>query len=166
MADVLHALSDPQRLCIVRSLAEDSTPRRCGSFDLDITKSTLTHHFRVLREAGVIAQEEVGTSKLTSLRREDLVGMIRVALEDERWSGPVNGTAPEPVTNRELSHALAHVLHRPSLLPVPGFALGLLYGEMAEIVTTGARVMPAKALVLGYDFRHPELDEALRSALG
>ena len=48
---------------------------------------------------------------------------------------------------------------------MPGFALGLLYGEMAEIVTTGARVMPAKALVLGYEFRHPELDEALGSAL-
>ena len=48
---------------------------------------------------------------------------------------------------------------------MPGFALGLLYGEMAEIVTTGARVMPAKALVLGYSFRHPTLDEALRSAL-
>jgi NAD dependent epimerase/dehydratase family enzyme len=92
--------------------------------------------------------------------------MIRVALADERWSGPVNATAPEPVTNREFSHALGHALHRPSLLPVPGIALSLLYGEMAEIVSTGARVMPAKALVLGYDFRHPELNEALRSALG
>ena len=107
-----------------------------------------------------------GNQYVSWIHREDLVGLIVTGLEDERWSGPVNGTAPEPVTNRELSHALAHVLHRPSLLPVPGFALGLLYGEMAEIVTTGARVMPAKALVLGYDFRHPELDEALRSALG
>ena len=86
-------------------------------------------------------------------------------LQDERWSGPVNGTAPEPVTNRDFSHALGHALHRPSLLPVPGSPWGCCYGEMAEIVTTGARVMPAKALVLGYHFRHPELDEALRSAL-
>jgi uncharacterized protein (TIGR01777 family) len=107
-----------------------------------------------------------GAQYMSWIHREDLVGMIRAALEDERWSGPVNGTAPEPVTNREFSHALGRALHRPSLLPVPGFALGLLYGEMAEIVTTGARVMPAKPLVLGYDFRHPELDEALRSALG
>ena len=107
-----------------------------------------------------------GGAQYTSwIHREDLVGMICAALDDERWSGPVNGTAPEPVSNREFSHALGHALHRPSLLPVPGFALGLLYGEMAEIVTTGARVVPAKALVLGYDFRHPELDEALRSAL-
>ncbi len=107
-----------------------------------------------------------GNQYISWIHREDLVGLIVAALEDEQWSGPFNGTAPEPVTNRELSHALGHALHRPSLLPVPGFALGLLYGEMAEIVTTGARVMPAKALVLGYDFRHPELDEALRSALG
>jgi uncharacterized protein len=106
-----------------------------------------------------------GSQYMSWIHREDLLGMIRVALEDERWSGPVNATAPEPVTNREFSHALGHALHRPSLLPVPGIALSLLYGEMAEIVTTGARVMPAKALVLGYDFRHPELNEALRSAL-
>jgi DNA-binding transcriptional ArsR family regulator len=69
---LLHALSDPQRLRIVRLLAEDSAPRRCGSFGLDITKSTLTHHFRVLREAGVIEQQIDGTAKLNSLRREDL----------------------------------------------------------------------------------------------
>ena len=106
-----------------------------------------------------------GQQYMSWVHREDLVGMICAALQDERWSGPFNGTAPEPVTNREFSHALGHALHRPSLLPVPGFALGLLYGEMAEIVTTGARVMPAKPLVLGYDFRHPELDEALNSAL-
>ncbi len=107
-----------------------------------------------------------GEQYMSWIHREDLVGMIRVALRDERWSGPVNGTAPVPVRNSDFSHALGRALHRPSLLPVPGFALGLLYGEMAEIVTTGARVMPAKPLVLGYEFRHPELDEALRSALG
>jgi hypothetical protein len=107
-----------------------------------------------------------GEQFMSWVHREDLLGMICAALADERWSGPVNATAPEPVSNREFSRALGHALHRPSLLPVPGFALGLLYGEMAEIVTTGARVMPAKPLVLGYDFRHPELHEALRSALG
>ena len=72
LAAVLHALSDPQRLRIVRALAEDPTPRRCGSFGLDVTKSTLTHHFRVLREAGVIERQIDGTAKLNSLRREDL----------------------------------------------------------------------------------------------
>jgi NAD dependent epimerase/dehydratase family enzyme len=91
--------------------------------------------------------------------------MMLAAIEDERWSGPINATAPEPVTNAAFSSALGRALHRPSLLPVPGFALRALYGEMAEIVTTGARVVPAKPLVLGYDFRHPQLEPALRAAL-
>ena len=69
---VLHAFSDPQRLRIVRRLADSDSACACGTFGLDVTKSTLTHHFRVLREAGVIRQELVGTSKLNWLRREDL----------------------------------------------------------------------------------------------
>jgi DNA-binding transcriptional ArsR family regulator len=69
---VLHALSDPQRLAIAVALAADGTPRRCGGFGLPVTKSTLTHHFRVLREAGVIRQDEEGTSRLNRLRRGDL----------------------------------------------------------------------------------------------
>jgi len=72
LATVLHALSDRHRLSIVRTLAETGAPRRCGDFGLTVTKSTATHHFRVLREAGVIAQQEDGTAKLNSLRREDL----------------------------------------------------------------------------------------------
>ncbi len=91
--------------------------------------------------------------------------MMLAALDDERWSGPVNATAPEPVTNRAFSKVLGEVLGRPALLPVPGLALHALYGEMAEIVTSGARVMPAKALVLGYEFAHPQLEQALRQAL-
>jgi DNA-binding transcriptional ArsR family regulator len=75
---VLHALSDPHRLQIVRALAGSATPLRCGSFGLPITKSTATHHFRVLREAGVIEQFPDGTARLSSLRREDL---------DERFPG-------------------------------------------------------------------------------
>jgi DNA-binding transcriptional ArsR family regulator len=72
LASVLHALSDPQRLRIVRILDEDPTPRACGGFGLEVTKSTCTHHFRVLRDAGVIETREQGTSRLNSLRREDL----------------------------------------------------------------------------------------------
>ncbi len=96
----------------------------------------------------------------------DIFGIVRAALGDERWSGPVNATAPEPLTNRELSHALGRALRRPALLPVPGLALRALYGEMAQVVTSGARVLPAKPLMLGYEFRHPHLDEALSAALG
>jgi uncharacterized protein (TIGR01777 family) len=106
-----------------------------------------------------------GRQYISWIHAEDLVGMILAAVEDVRWSGPINATAPAPVTNRDFSRALGEVLGRPAVLPVPGAALRLLYGEMAEIVTGGARVMPAKALVLGYQFRHPQLEEALRSAL-
>jgi DNA-binding transcriptional ArsR family regulator len=69
---VLHALSDPQRLRIVRELARSETPLACGSFALDISKSTRTHHFRVLREAGLIEQRREGTRKLSTLRRADI----------------------------------------------------------------------------------------------
>lgn len=69
---VLHALSDPQRLRIVRELAAREEPLACGSFALDVGKSTRTHHFRVLREAGVIEQRRDGTRKLSLLRRADL----------------------------------------------------------------------------------------------
>jgi uncharacterized protein len=95
----------------------------------------------------------------------DLVALVLAALRDERFSGPLNGTAPEPVSNREFSRTLGRVLHRPALLPLPGLALRTMFGEMAEILTTGARVMPAKALVLGFRFAHPELEGALRDAL-
>lgn len=96
---------------------------------------------------------------------EDLVGIMLAALEDERWSGAVNATAPQPVRNFDLSKALGRALRRPALLPVPGLALKAMYGEMAEVVTTGARVVPAKALMRGYEFRYTQLDSALQSVL-
>jgi DNA-binding transcriptional ArsR family regulator len=71
LASVLHALSDPVRLEIVAGLA-DGVERACGSFDVGVTKSTCTHHFRVLREAGLIRQRQQGTMRLNSLRRDDL----------------------------------------------------------------------------------------------
>ncbi len=106
-----------------------------------------------------------GRQYMAWIHTDDLVGMMLAAIDDERWSGPINATAPEPVTNATFSHALGKALRRPSLLPVPGLALRALYGEMAEIVTTGARAVPAKPLVLGYEFKHPQLEPALRSAL-
>lgn len=106
-----------------------------------------------------------GHQYVSWIHLEDLAAMFAAAIDDQSWSGPVNATAPEPVTNRELSRELGRALHRPAVLPVPGAALQLLYGEMAEIVTTGQRVLPAKALVHGYRFRHPHLPDALRAAL-
>ncbi len=97
---------------------------------------------------------------------DDVVALYLAAIDDPRYEGPVNATAPEPVTNRELSKALGRALHRPAVLPVPGAALKLRYGEMAEIVTEGQRAVPERALALGHTFAHPQLDEALRAALG
>jgi len=107
-----------------------------------------------------------GRQYISWIHTDDVVGIVLAAIDGEEWSGAVNATAPDPQRNRDFSKALGRVLHRPALLPVPGMALRLLYGEMAEIVTGGARVLPAKALVLGYEFRHPELEGALRAALG
>jgi len=72
LGTVLHALSDPVRLKIVAALAGDEQERTCGSFDVPVSKSTCTHHFRVLREAGVIHQRQEGTVRLNTLRHEDL----------------------------------------------------------------------------------------------
>ena len=88
LAAVLHALSDPVRLEVVRLLAADAEPRRCGSFDLGVVKSTLTHHFRVLREAGIIRQERKGTAKFMTLRREDLDARFPGLLDSVLASAP------------------------------------------------------------------------------
>jgi uncharacterized protein len=95
---------------------------------------------------------------------DDVVGIYLAAIDND-WSGPVNATAPEPVTNKTFSKALGKALHRPAFAPIPGAAIRLLYGDMAEIVTTGQRVIPKRTLEYGYAFRHPQLDEALRAAV-
>jgi uncharacterized protein (TIGR01777 family) len=97
---------------------------------------------------------------------DDVAGAIAFALDTEALQGPVNVTAPEPATNRDLSRALGRVLRRPAIAPVPAVALKLLYGEMSTIVTTGQRAVPARLTELGYGFRRPDLEEALREATG
>lgn len=86
LEDVLHALSDPVRLRVVRELASGGGARACGTFGLPITKSTATYHFRVLREAGVIDQWDEGTQRLNRLRRDDLEsrfpGLLDVVTRD------------------------------------------------------------------------------------
>jgi uncharacterized protein (TIGR01777 family) len=97
---------------------------------------------------------------------DDVVGVLLFALDTDGASGPLNVTAPEPATNRDLSKALGRVLGRPAALPVPGLALKLLYGEMSKIVTTGARAVPRRLTELGYEWRRPDLEDALREATG
>jgi uncharacterized protein (TIGR01777 family) len=95
---------------------------------------------------------------------DDVVGIFMAAIDGD-WAGPVNATAPEPVTNRAFSKALGRALRRPAVAPIPGFAIRLLYGDMAMIVTTGQRAVPRRTLELGYTFRYTDLDQALRAAL-
>jgi uncharacterized protein (TIGR01777 family) len=97
---------------------------------------------------------------------EDTVGILLHALTDDRVVGPVNTTAPHPVTNATFIKVLASVLHRPAVLPIPRFGPWLVYGEMADVlVFHSQRVLPEAALANGYIFAHPQLDAALRSAL-
>lgn len=97
---------------------------------------------------------------------DDEVGVLLWALDEEKVSGVVNSTAPNPVTNRELSKALGRALGRPAVVPVPGFVLDLMFGgEFGAVLRGGQRVMPRRALDLGYAFKHPDLDEALEDLL-
>jgi uncharacterized protein (TIGR01777 family) len=95
---------------------------------------------------------------------DDVAGAIAFCLDSDAARGAVNLTAPEPATNKELSKTLGRVLRRPAFAPVPGLAVKALYGEMASIVTTGQRAVPAALQQLGYAFRRPDLEAALRAA--
>jgi uncharacterized protein len=96
---------------------------------------------------------------------DDEVALVVAALSDARWSGPVNAVAPAPVTNAELTRALGELLHRPTLLPVPAFAVKLALGELAGELLGSRRVVPHAALANGFQFAYQELGRALREAL-
>ena len=107
-----------------------------------------------------------GRQYMPWIHRDDEIGLLLAALDNPGFSGPVNGSAPEPVTQPRL---LARPRPRaaPSRVrPDPGRRIKVLYGDMAQIVVRGVRMVPGRAAELGYTFRHPDLDEALRSTLG
>ncbi|MDF1701986.1 MAG: TIGR01777 family oxidoreductase [Planctomycetota bacterium] len=104
-----------------------------------------------------------GRQIMSWVHLDDTVGLIRFALETEAVTGPLNVTAPEPASNADLTRALAAQLGRPAFLPVPAFALKLLFGEGAHVLLTGARVLPAVAAQAGYSFAHPTLGAALEN---
>lgn len=91
----------------------------------------------------------------------DTIGAIRFLIEHAEASGPFNVTAPHPLTNVEFSRALGSVMRRPALVPTPGFAFRMAFGEVADILLTGQRVLPARLLALGFAFRFPEAEAAL-----
>lgn len=106
-----------------------------------------------------------GQQWMSWITLEDVVALIRYALEKETVRGPVNAVAPNPVTNTQFTSILAGVVHRPALLPAPRFALKMALGEMADALLASQRVSPEKLNNWGFHFRHPELKQALESIL-
>ncbi len=107
-----------------------------------------------------------GEQYVAWIHRDDEIGLILWALDNEGVSGVLNATAPHPATNREFSKALGRALGRPAVMPVPGLVLDLKFGhEFGRVLRGGQRVVPKRAQELGYEFEHPELDEALRDLL-
>lgn len=95
----------------------------------------------------------------------DWVALTQRLIEDDAAAGPFNVAAPAPVTNAEFTKALGRALHRPTVIPVPAFALKVALGELADVLLTGQRAVPAKADALGYRFRYPRIDQALAATV-
>ena len=116
-------------------------------------------------KAGIGGPIGGGKQYMPWIHLDDIVGIYLAALDSPDFTGPINASAPNPVTNKEFAHALGRALHRPAVAPIPGLTIKAMYGEMAQIVLKGVRMVPGRAAELGYEFRHPELDEALESTL-
>ncbi|MHB1311380.1 MAG: TIGR01777 family oxidoreductase [Gemmatimonadaceae bacterium] len=107
-----------------------------------------------------------GTQWMSWISMDDVLGIVRFALDRDDISGAVNATAPAPVTNTEFTETLARVVHRPALFPVPAPALTLVFGEMARATLLASqRVVPRRLLAAGYLYRHSTLEPALRAAV-
>lgn len=106
-----------------------------------------------------------GQQWMSWIHLSDLIDLLRLALTETSLRGAVNLTAPNPARNVTFSRELGRALHRPSFLPVPGFALKLLFGEMAGVLLGGQRVIPKQALARGFRFRFPDLSPALADLL-
>lgn len=107
-----------------------------------------------------------GRQWMSWIARADVVGLILWLIRTESARGAYNATAPAPVTNADFSAALGAALHRPVLLPVPAFVLRVMLGEMADLLLTGQRVIPAHAQTQGFRFRYSDLPAALRAIVG
>jgi len=109
----------------------------------------------------------IGSGKqwMSWIHLQDAVNLVLFALENNKVQGALNATAPQPVTNAEFTIELARVLHRPAIFPVPPFALRLMFGEMADILLGGQRVLPVAAQAAAFEFQYPELTPALANLL-
>lgn len=111
---------------------------------------------------GVGGRLGTGEQWMSWIALDDLVSLIELAIANGALRGPLNAVAPNPVTNAIFTRELAAALHRPAILPVPAFALKILFGEMSEVLLGGQRVIPQAALRAGFQFRYAELGDALR----
>jgi hypothetical protein len=107
-----------------------------------------------------------GTQWMSWIHVDDLVNLITFAVSHAALQGPANATAPNPVTNGDFTRELAQALHRPALIPVPEFALRLLFGEMSSMLTGSQRAIPRAALDAGFKFRYSDLGSALAALFG
>lgn len=114
---------------------------------------------------GVGGRIGTGAQWMSWIHIDDLANLIAFALEN-KVSGPMNASSPNPVTNVQFTRELARALHRPAIFPIPILALKMLFGEMAEVIVASARVLPEAALRAGFQFRFPELGAALDDLLG
>jgi uncharacterized protein len=168
------------------SPGEDFLARVCRAWEAEALEADTAGIRTVLPRIGVVLHPEGGALKkmlplfrlglggkmgsgqqyMSWVHRDDTLGLLLFALEQPELRGPLNVTAPEPVTNADFSRALGAALGRPAVMPVPAFALKAAMGEMSEVVLGGQRVLPRRAQEAGYRFQHPELSEALRSLVG
>ncbi len=102
-----------------------------------------------------------GTQWMSWIHLEDLCALIHFCLPESTLRGVLNAVSPHPVTNQEFTKALGRALHRPTVFPVPAFALRLLFGEMSEILLASQRAVPEAAVAAGFEFRYPEISAAL-----
>nr|QKW93831.1 cell division inhibitor [Vitiosangium cumulatum] len=168
------------------SPGEDFLARVCRAWEAEALEAAAEGIRTVVPRIGVVLHPEGGALKkmlpafrwgvggrmgsgrqyMSWVHRDDTVGLLLFALERRELRGPLNVTAPEPVTNADFSRALGAVLRRPAVLPVPSLALKAALGEMSEVVLGGQRVLPRQAQEAGYHFQYPELTGALRALLG
>lgn len=159
------------RLCV----EWEAAARRAGGFGARVAivrvGVVLSKDATILRKLitpfrlGVGGRTGSGKQWMSWIHHEDIVGILLLALDNAAATGPINGTAPNPVTNRDFAKGLGRAVHRPTFMPAPGFALKVAFGEVADVMLAGQRVLPRRALELGYAFKFPTLDAALADVL-
>jgi uncharacterized protein (TIGR01777 family) len=107
-----------------------------------------------------------GAMYMSWIHVQDLVELIAFAIRTPSVSGPLNGVAPGACTNKQFSKALGRALHRPTIFPVPPFALRLVVGQVSQVLLASQHVKPERALAAGFQFKFPEIDGALRDLVG